>query len=246
MKPVLGILPVPVDRPKAGRVPEKKLWSFSLRFWRQAELFGVGDQTGSWFISLCERLADLCKLNLDEFFKDQELRQNFRFHEINWDGTNVPVKRADFDWVKRDYLDNEDEFPFYQFHVSKALGRVVGFFDETQVFNLLIFDPNHNIQPSKYNDYKIRPTRIGCCHYSTVSSLAVSIVDGCKCGMKLDLAEQLDRIVYEQTGGLTVFRMDEAHHNRFSALRKSGEASIVSEIFELGLIVYEEAVSRDR
>lgn len=240
MKPVLGPIPERVDRPKAGRVPEKRLWSFSMRFWRQADLFGVGQQSGSWFISLCDRLAALCALSLDTFLRDEDLRQNFRFHEIDWDGKNVPVKRADFDWIEKDYLDNEEEYPFYQFHISRALGRIVGFFDEAQVFNVLIFDPNHNIQPSKYNNYKIRPTRIGNCHYSSLTSLAASIVNGCQCGMKYDLAEKLDSKMLEQTGGVMICRMDEGHHERLSALRRSGHAKDITEIFEFGLQVYED------
>ncbi|EKJ94377.1 hypothetical protein C241_19462 [Bradyrhizobium lupini HPC(L)] len=240
MKPVLGPIPQQADRPKAGQVPEKKLWSFSLRYWQQADMFGVGHKDNGWFISLCERLAALSRLGLDEFIKDQSLRDNFRYHEINWAGKNVPVARKDFDWIASDYLDNPDEFPFYQFHVSKALGRVVGFFDETQVFNVVILDPNHNIQPSDYNNYKIRPTKVGNCNYSALTSLAASIVEKCECGMKHELIAELDSKMLEQTGGVVICRIDEAHHERFVSIRSSGHATNISEIFELGLAVYEE------
>ncbi|WP_432343397.1 hypothetical protein WMC41_11900 [Shinella yambaruensis] len=85
-----------------------------MRFWRQAELFGIGDQDSRWFVPVCERLAALCAYDLDSFFKDLGTRSSFRFHEIDWKGKKVPVDRKFFDWVAKEYLDNEQDFPFFQ------------------------------------------------------------------------------------------------------------------------------------
>ncbi|MBO9194309.1 hypothetical protein J5277_09350 [Rhizobium sp. 16-449-1b] len=211
-----------------------------MRFWRQADLFGVGDKDGSWFISLFDRLTALCQIDLDGFMKDHSLRETFRFHEIDWAGKKVPVARSDFDWIDKDYLSNDEEFPFYQFHVSKALGRVVGFFDESQVFNVLVFDPHHNIQPSEYNDYKIRPTRIGHCQYGSLITIAAGEVEKCTCGVKYSLRERLETEIFDQTGGVLLCRIPEDHHERFLKLRRNGHASDISEIFELGLVAYED------
>lgn len=60
-------------------------------------------------------------------------------------------------WIYKDYLENEEDFPLYQFQISMANGRVVGFFDENWVFNIVLVDPNHNMQPSKDYDYRVTP-----------------------------------------------------------------------------------------
>jgi hypothetical protein len=49
---------------------------------------------------------------------------------------NIPIQRIDFDWIERKILENEDEYPFLQFQVSTALGRVVGFFDKRGMITL--------------------------------------------------------------------------------------------------------------
>lgn len=247
LKPVLGgFKPEAAKRPDAGQVPQKQLWTFSMRFWRQAEYFGVGDQQASWFISLCERLAALCSIGLDEFFKDNQARDNFRFHEIDWDAKNVPVRRSDFDWVPPTYLENEDDYPFHQFHVSKALGRVVGFFDEKRVFNVVIFDPHHNIQPSKKTAYQIRPTRIGACEITTIAARAHSFASQCQvpeCFVKLGIRDELEQAIATFSGSVFICRVDDGQHQRYIALRERGLASDLTEILEYGLVAYEEQVA---
>jgi hypothetical protein len=244
MKPILGnFIPVKVPRPEAGRVSERLLWTFSMRFWRQAEDFGLGGLAGSWFVSLCDRLTALCQIGLDEFFRDTETRQAFRFHAIDWQATNVPVQRADFDWLPKPYLENEDDFPFYQFHVSKGLGRIVGFFDERQTFNVLLFDPNHNIQPSKYTDYKIRPTSIGSCQFSAVVDVAHSVA--AKCAVpECEIKNTIRSVIYEetlvQTGGIVICRLSDEQHDRFRNLRQDGKTGDISDILEMGLLIFEE------
>jgi hypothetical protein len=73
---------------------------------------------------------------------------------------NIPIPKEQIDWLG-DYA--SDEYEFVQFHVSKALGRVVGFFDEEQTFQIVLFDPFHNIQPAGDFDYRVRATAIGDC-----------------------------------------------------------------------------------
>ncbi|OCP17782.1 hypothetical protein BC361_10255 [Ensifer sp. LC54] len=214
-----------------------------MRFWRQIDLFGLGSLDAGWFVSLCQRMSALCERNLDEFMRDNDARESFRFHAIDWQGKNVPVRRQEFDWVPKNYLENEVDFPFYQFHVSRALGRVVGFFDENQVFNILVFDPNHNIQPSRHNDYKIRPTRFGHCQYSSLISIAEEYTGSCTnpgCSVKDGLKKKLEEEVFDQTRGIILCKISDDHHDRFRSLRSKGHASDISEIFELGLVVYED------
>jgi len=164
--PVPGDVPK-VKRPIAGKLQDNPYWSFSFKYFNQAEYFGLDSITGSWTVSLLERLRDLCTQNKEEFFRDAVKKNEYRYHMIDWHARGVPVSRDFFNWLPRDILNNEEEFPFLQFHISKAVGRVVGFWNEdSTLFYILILDPLHNIQPSKYSSYKIRPTYVLDSEYS--------------------------------------------------------------------------------
>jgi len=91
-----------------------------------------------------------------------------RIHNINWSAKSVPIKRSDLNWIDKDYLNNEEEFPIMQIAVSRAEGRLVGFFDEQNAFQIVLLDPLHNAQPSKYNGYKVRLCKPLGCELSTV------------------------------------------------------------------------------
>lgn len=143
-------------------------FTFSLKYFNQIRYFQLGQQNGSWYVSLIERLQELSKKKRELFIKDIVEKQEFRYHEINWNGEGVPIKRSDLNWIDVNYLNNEEEFPFIQFHVSQALGRVVGFWDESYVFQIVLLDPLHNIQPSKRYSYKVDDTYHMSSQYSSL------------------------------------------------------------------------------
>ncbi|WGJ09650.1 hypothetical protein [Brucella intermedia] len=242
MKPRLdpSIIPAKSERPQLGRsVPAKQQWTFSLKYWREIDNFGLGDQRGSWFVSLCGRLADLCGMEVEEFIKDTSARDNFRFHEIDWEAKNIPLRRQDFDWIPKEYLNNNEEYPFFQFHVSKAMGRVVGFFDERNTFNVLLFDPNHNIQPSKYSSYKIRPTSVGQCNYSILYTAASRLSHQCsnqECSLPEKFETSVSACLNDLSGGIVICRLTDEYHEKLRELRENGKISSIDEIIELGLI----------
>jgi len=168
-KKKIDVGPVPDSReiPK----PDRKLrsaWSFGFQFFAQMQYFQIGGVDNSWFISLLGRLTEISKIDRDRFLKDASQKGALRYHEIDWESKNIPIKRKDLNWIDKDYLDNEIEFPMLQFHVSKALGRVVGFWDENNVFQIVLLDPLHNIQPSKINDYHVDDTYFMSCEYSSL------------------------------------------------------------------------------
>ena len=74
MRPVLDRDPSPLDAPKT-RVPVEREWNFSLKYWRQIDKFGVGDQGQAWFISLLNRLQELGKISVDKFLQDSQMRE---------------------------------------------------------------------------------------------------------------------------------------------------------------------------
>jgi len=137
---------------------EDQRWSFSYRYFSEMKNFGLdsGRIDKKWALSVVYRLQELSKLTLSEVFNSRDLAEgSLRFHEINWNQKNIPIQRADLHWIDKDYLDNPEEFPIMQIAVSRAEGRLVGFFDEQNSFQIVLFDPLHNAQPSKFNGYKV-------------------------------------------------------------------------------------------
>ena len=59
------------------------------------------------------------------------------------------MKRQTWDQVDSVYLDNPEDYPWQQFQITRANGRVIGFWDEYHVFQVVLLDPEHNMQPCK-------------------------------------------------------------------------------------------------
>jgi hypothetical protein len=150
--------------PKPGFQGRPKLWAFSFRFWEQKDFFGLPTRY-QWFVSLLNRLKELSRMPVEEREKPID---EIRYHEIDWQAKNIPVQRNEFAWIEADYLKNAIEFPFLQFHISKSTGRVIGFWDENAVFNIILLDEMHNMQPSNYVQYRVRDTWAQRCDYTSV------------------------------------------------------------------------------
>lgn len=131
--------------------------------------FEIGAVRASWFVSLLERLHELSKLEREDVLNDFNVRDALRIHDIDWVAKNIPIGRKDIDWVDPVYWENPAEFPLIQFHISRAIGRVAGFLDEHGVFNVVLLDPMHNLQPSKFNGYEIKPTRLLQCELTSLT-----------------------------------------------------------------------------
>lgn len=110
-----------------------------------------------WVVAFLNRLQEMGDETVDALRGDATRKKGRRFHPIDWKLPNVPLRRCDLDWLPSDYRDNEADYPLLQFQVSKARGRVHGFFDENEVFNIVLVDPLHNLQPSKIHNYRVDP-----------------------------------------------------------------------------------------
>lgn len=172
MLPRLGSTPAstPSPRLESGRATEDPKWVFGFRFFRQVDFFGLADAESQWFVSLLERLKQLSEESLSDFLCDGAKRDVWRYHPIDWAQKNIPLKRDDFFWIDSDYRDNEDEYPFVQFQISRSMGRVIGFFDDNKSFQIVLLDRMHNMQPSKSHGYRVDRTKILSCSYSYVRS----------------------------------------------------------------------------
>jgi len=140
--------------PKDGTKSKKLYWNFGFKYFRQIDMFGFKHTDSNWFAGVFERLRDTSKMEYTG--QNGVLEDGYRYHIINWNSKNCPIERADFDWLDDVYLENEVEYPFCQFHISKAKGRIIGFWDESNIFQILLLDPMHNMQPSKKVNYEIR------------------------------------------------------------------------------------------
>jgi hypothetical protein len=240
-KPVLGkepqtsILPVNNQRPSA----EFK-WSFSFRFWRQIEYFGLNRTDSRWFVSLLERLQTLSEEGIDTFLIDSGKKKSYRYHEINWSQKNIPIQRKDFNWLSKDYLNNEDEYPFVQFQVSKALGRIVGFFDENRIFNILLLDPLHNIQPSSFHNYRVDPCYPLTCYYSLLIDkvdglVTIKSLSGCKTECDLFRGVQNIREGFVPVN-IVMLSVDDVDIKDADALLSNGHVKSYAEIFQTGIV----------
>lgn len=142
--------------PKDKSQVTKIYWSFGFKFYKQINLFGFSNIQLEWFTSLFERLRDTSKMEYKGM--SEVLEDGYRYHIINWNAKNCPLIRDQFDWIDLVYLNNEIEYPLCQFHISKAKGRIIGFWDENNIFQIVLLDPLHNLQPSKKVNYELRDT----------------------------------------------------------------------------------------
>lgn len=222
--------------PSTKEPRKPKLWTFTFRFWSQVEHFGVPSRPG-WYVSVLSRLQQLSKEPIEQL-QDRLKASALRYHEIDWKARNIPVSRTDFGSVPREYLDNEDEYPFYQVHISKAVGRIVGFWDEEGVFNVVIFDPLHNIQPSKHVAYNVQPSPILDCEFTSILR-AVETVKGTQCdssSCRLNGAIQKLPTHHQESPEVLVLPFMPGAIETATKLLDEGKAKSMSEIFETGVL----------
>lgn len=143
-------------------MPQPNLWRFGFRFFKQVEYFGLDSQAvdAKWFVHLIEQFKSLGEKTVEELMQDRRLAKYWRFHMVEWKKYS-PYTSAD-DFAKRllpSYAWRGD-LNIRQFKVTDSKGRVVGFFDHEQVFQVVLLDPEHNIQPTQRTGFKPTPTKI--------------------------------------------------------------------------------------
>lgn len=235
-KPDPGVIPSKKFRPEVGAVPSARYWSFSLRYWKQIEYFGLAECQNNWFVSFLERLRELSAVLLDDFLRDYNFKSRVRYHPIDWSAQNVPISKSDIDWLGGQEL--AEDFELVQFHVSKALGRVVGFFDPLQVFQIVLLDPMHNLQPSKYNDYKITATSIAECEISRLIVTMQDLVVQSEVMSEDDKKEFLAKINTKSeyiTGGALLLKVTPERLGKIHALSATGVVTSLGELVELAV-----------
>lgn len=131
--------------------------SFSFRYFKQIENFGITGKNDVWMSGLLDQLRLLSEKNADELLSDVRLKESLRMHPLDLSEGKSALSLDDFASIPQRYRPSAIDCPIVQFQISKANGRVIGFFNHNHsVFYIVFLDPNHNAQLSKYNDYKVR------------------------------------------------------------------------------------------
>lgn len=228
--------PVLPRKPRAlsGGAEQSPYLVFSFRFWRQIQHFSLNPKKPSWFIAVYEQLQKLSSEKRD-FFEDNRKADVLRFHRVNWGQTNIPIKPSDLNWLPKDYLD-QDNYPLQQFTISKALGRIAGFFDEHLVFNIVLLDPHHNLQPSSDFGYRLtwsnRQANEMDFLWAQIERIRDAQCDHEKCRIK----EQL-RILTLDSGSFATVFIDEAYSGAYRNLVASGFS--LAEFLELKALEFD-------
>ena len=214
-----------------------KQWTFSFRFWRQRdELFGLEPCDPAWFVSLLDRLHELSREMVERFQGGDTVKDGYRYHGIDWAAKNMPMTRAQFDWLPHVYRDNEKEFEFVQFQVSKAEGRVIGFWDEEWVFNLLLLDRMHNLQPCKFTEYETRPSPVLQCQYThllfTAKAAMKLVCNGSGCAVSKEFERLLASHPFRR---VVLIQVEDADLANVKAAIELECAATVSEVITAGV-----------
>ena len=127
-----------------------KKWNFSFQYWEQREYFGLKSVSREWFVDLLEILRDLSSKLIDDVRLDSAAKQAHRFHVINWENCSIS-KEVFYRYVPTEYQTEDTDI--IQFQIQKSKGRVIGFFDFESVFQIVLLDPEHNMQLTRYDNY---------------------------------------------------------------------------------------------
>lgn len=137
-----------VTKEQENELKRRKI-TFSFSYFKQIPNFQIGECSKGWHIGLLERLGALGTMTPQEVLEENRGSIALRCHPIDWSAKNIPIQRKDLDWLPKEILDNETDFPIMQFSITKSTGRIVGYFDrDSSIFHIVLLDPEHNINTS--------------------------------------------------------------------------------------------------
>lgn len=145
-----------------SRIPGgQKYLTFSFRYWKQHnECFGLAKCVPNHFVAFLSALQVLGTYAIDEFNSNIKLRDVFHYHKINWGSKGVVTRRNGrirFE-IPEEYTG--PDYPWYQFAITTGKGRFAGFYDENTIFQVVVVDINHNLQPAKKHNYQIQKSEV--------------------------------------------------------------------------------------
>lgn len=243
VSPRSGVVAGAVEKLRRSARNKEKRWEFSFRFFRQIEKFGLDGKAvpNDWLISLLARLQSLSLEKIENILDDQINTDAYRYHAINWNAKKIPIKREELNWIADSYRANPEEFPLEQLMLSKGTGRFVGFFDENWVFNIVLIDPLHNLQPARDFGYTVDDCSPLTCELTQLQLAVQGSIRQCKdaeCMASKGIRDALagsDKGYSEGYGVVLIKVEDPQTLKDANELVDSGKAKDFADIFEQGL-----------
>ena len=122
--------------------------------------------------------------------------ESLHYHAIDWDSKYTPIRRRDLSWLPKGIIESED-IEFFQIAISTGTGRIVGYWGNAEsgatTFFVVLFDPEHNIQPSQKHNYQIRPTTVSKTQYDALKERVDRALLDKTCTQKCELRNILNR-----------------------------------------------------
>ena len=203
------------------------------------DYFGLKGVELSWVSAFFGQLVALSKEKISSLRVDGRKRKIWRIHDVKWKTKNIPIQKKDLTLIPERYRDNDDDYPFIQISISKALGRFIGFFDDSNVFNIVLVDPMHNIYPCEYNGYKVRECSEEPTDYVMLlekfDQLGKSTCENADCGFRRKLQELKSQ---KMNNNIIMHFVDDdnlALANKYIESDENDDVSSYSEIFKYGL-----------
>lgn len=221
---------------------EKKYLQFGFKFFEERQKFGLKQKgkkiPNSWMLSFIKKIKELSLIEYEELIENRKLQQKLRYHPINWNAKNIPIQKKDV--CPSDELCNE-EIEFMQFEISTATGRFGGFFDKDYIFQIVLVDPLHNLQPAggKYG-HKVRDCVPLGTDYEILISKIQDIHSRCAKITKCQHKDELKDVSFiEESYPIIICDIDEKLYKRMDDLLNQGFSVSCSDCFEQGLAEWE-------
>ena len=119
-------------------------------------------------------ILDLSSKSIEGVTLDSSARDSYRLHSIDWGKSSIRKEKF-HEYIPKEYRTEETDI--IQFQIEQSKGRVIGFFDYKQTFQVVLLDPAHNMQLSGYNDYRIVKTNFLKNSYEEITTKFVAITD---------------------------------------------------------------------
>lgn len=208
------------DRDEFSPLPikevEKRKITFSFLFFKQIQNFGIQNQESKWFSGLFERLKSISDKEFDDLVSNPSIKKCLRLHPLNLNSGTSALSKDDFSFIPEEFLPKSEDCEYWQFQVSKANGRIIGFFNNNHtVFYIVFLDPCHNAQLSNYNDYKVRIIEPGISEIDDLRARISKLID-----LNKVLEQSCEALLYE--GDSIYMCIDKELFAKFDSLMKQG------------------------
>ena len=120
----------------------------SFEYWRQVEYFAFDPSPQAWLVDLLERVRVVSQFTREQWNGEAKNRPPWRYHRVTLEGA-CPIRRHELNWLPKTVVEDEEQFPFYQFSLGTGDGRVLGYWETNDRFSVVLLDPHHNLYPDE-------------------------------------------------------------------------------------------------